>query len=142
MFDVTREKTSSLEQEQVLEIGQLAGPSAFVDAGRNYYVPIVESELAAYLKHTEVDRYIWREAQPKADTAEMVCASFSLLLWALLEQERLKQRIFYPFAVARVRLATHSLCGFINENSEFKFIEPQNDRIYKPDMDIQTITFL
>lgn len=119
------------------------GATVFI--GRPMYQPVTDYDILTFLETSKIDRYIWRTAQPDDDSDEMVCTSFSLLLWALIEQERLRSGIKYPLAVARVTLLQpgfyedgtpgdvgHSVCGFVNDQWKFKLIEPQTDEIYAP----------
>lgn len=139
-----------LEQLEILDIASSASEIAYLGVGRRFYLPVDDTDIKDWLVATQVDRYIWREAQPVTATPEFVCVSFSALLWALVEQERLKNGLLYPLAFARLTLLTHSLCGYINQDSQFKLVEPQDDSILTmaelqlrfPDQQIQAMMFI
>lgn len=144
--------TKHLDPISTTELGTVAGDGVPAFRGRPMYLPVAEADMVEFLEISQLDRWRWRQAQPQDDTTEMVCTSFSLLLWALIEQERLRSGLLYPLSVARVTLLQpgfyddgtpgdigHSLCGFVNERWEFKLIEPQNDLIYAPRADQQIL---
>ncbi len=150
MYFVRSKSLAAVDQVAVVQVLQKAAPNAYIDAGRPAYAPIIRSEMVLFLARTQVDRFAWRNAQPKSDTPEMVCASFSLLLWGLIEQQRLAEHVAAPFAACRVRFLRHSSCGFLSQDGLFLLIEPQNDQImtvdgYRfdhPGEEIQHITLL
>lgn len=128
-FDRSK-KLAPLTCDEVDEILSAAAPNAFEDNGRLFYVPLHDDDVRDFLFKTTIDRNPWREAQPATDTPEMVCTSFSLLMIGLFEQERLKCHVLYPLAFGRIKLRTHSLNGYINQERRLKIVEPQNDRVY------------
>lgn len=151
------QRTKSLAPIPQFELWSLCArvqPGAFYAAGRAQYLPVFESEMAEFLAATQLDRYVWRKADPATGRIEVVCCTFSLLLTALVEQERLRQGAPYPLAFARVEAITdaggHSLCGFFNENREWRIVEPQNDGLYTiaranalyPGLQIQNLMFV
>ena len=138
-----------MTQLEVLTIATDACPVASVEAGRPEYLAVDLQDMREFLAVTQIDRYKWREAQPATDTPELVCTSFSCLLWGLLEQERLRAGCLWPLAVARTRLFSHSINSFITPNWAFMLIEPQTDAIMAPaeyiktaDLTIQSVMFL
>lgn len=105
--------------------------SALVDANRPKYLRIHSDDLKEWLAFTKIDENIWREASltnPKMTVTEFVCVEFASFLVACIEpQERVKQGLPYPLAICRVMTQDHELAGYIDEDSEFALIEPQND---------------
>ena len=146
----SRSKTlRRLTQLEVLTIATDACPVASVEAGRPEYLAVDIQDMREFLAVTEIDRYKWREAQPATDTPELVCTSFSCLLWGLLEQERLRAGCLWPLAGARSRLYSHSIVSFITPNGAFMLIEPQTDAIVAPaeyvttpERTVQSVMFL
>lgn len=128
-FDSTKQQPP-INEDKVEDILNKAAPNAFIDRGQPQYLPVVESDLRHFLSRTRTDRGAWAFAQPQKDSQGKNCSSYSLMLFALMEQERLKCGCEYPLAFGRVKLFDHAVDGFINEHGEFKIVEPQNDRIY------------
>lgn len=128
-----------IPQEDMWSLCARTQPGSYYAVGRQFYLPIVETELVDFLKATLLDRYVWRKAAAPGSqpgTIEVVCCTFSFLLAALVEQERLRQGLPYPLAFSRVEVQTgrggHSLNGFYNPSREWRFVEPQNDTIFDP----------
>lgn len=119
-----------LNVERLVAATAESAPVAWVDAGRPHYLPVDVTDMVSFLDRTKIDRHVWRVATPKDDTVELVCTSFSLLLFGLVEQERLKCGLRFPLAFGRVRLLTHSMCGFVDPSGILHLVEPQSDRLW------------
>lgn len=125
-------------------------PAAAANVGGELYLPLVPAEVVEWLHETQIDRMVWREHITSHDAPECVCRTFSTLLWALVEQERLRCGAAYSFAFARVTLFGHSLCGFIGDDGGLRLVEPQTDEIIPavtyaaqyPGRDIQRFEFV
>ena len=118
---------------QIIDSVNRVSPAAFVHGGRESYMPVNESQLIAFLRRTKMERSSWQIAQSVDTSVEKVCTSYSLLLFALVEQERLRSRCHLPLAFCRVSLFNHSLNGFFNERGELKLVDPQLDQIFTLD---------
>lgn len=142
-FQKSKQSNMRISQNDLIAIASDMSPIASVRANRPEYCLVDEDDLRQWLFATQIDRNIWREAG--IGKGEFVCVDFSLLLWALIEQERVRQQIPKPFAFARIGTLAHSFNGAVNEARIGKLIEPQTDAIALPDYvnpTIQTIDFV
>lgn len=143
-------KLAPISGEDVLSIVAGVRLEAAANVGGDYYLPIIESELAEFLRVTKIDEYRWREANAKLKTPQLVCRTFSAIMWASLVQEQVKVGALYPWAAARVTCFRHSVCGFVNERNRWLFFEPQDDAILSvsdfalrfPGQDVQRFEFV
>ena len=148
MYFIRTKQIPAIEQQTLQSRCDEVASLAFLGFGRRHYQPVLESEMVLWLARTRVDRFRWQEGF--AGKPEFVCCSFSLLLWALLEQQRITDNVTLPLAVCRISTLEHSMVGFFNEGGEFRTIEPQTDAIQPlrswgfshPQDDVQTLIFL
>lgn len=119
----------TITRDQVQDIWSADCESASVVVNRQEYSLIDSGELKKFLAHTKIDRGIWRQFSPASDKPEWVCTSFALMLFGLMEQERLRCGIPFPFTFARVITFNHALNGFICRDLKLWIVEPQTDAI-------------
>lgn len=113
-----------------------------VIAERPTYTALTTNDVKDFLRYTEIDKYNYRFAEiNNPEEFERVCVSYSLLLWALSEQQRQFDSIMYPVTIGRVTLYNktigapgHSMNCYVNVRTG-RIIEPQDDKMtrYAPE---------